>query len=180
MTMLGLSFLDEIVEIKGETHTDVIVNKLRDRIISTLKQSGDAGESKDGMDVAVCSVDTKTNMLSFTGANNPIYICREGELTELKPDKQPCGFYFETKPFTRTDFQLQSGDIIYSFTDGYADQFGGEQGKKFRYKSLKKILTENCQRPMEVQRNILAASMETWMGGKHQQLDDILVIGVKI
>lgn len=188
MTMLGLSFLDEIVEIKGEMHTDVIVNKLRERIISTLKQSGDAGESKDGMDIAVCSLNIETLMLSYTGANNPIYIARkasagetgEVELIELKPDKQPCGFYFETKPFSRTDYQLHKGDIIYSFTDGYADQFGGVQGKKFRYKSLKKILTENWQKPMQEQKKILSSSMDEWMGGKHQQLDDILVIGVKI
>lgn len=180
MTMLGLSFLDEIVEIKGEMHTDMIVNKLRDRIISTLKQSGDAGENKDGMDVAVCSIDTKRKMLSFTGANNPIYICRHGELIELKPDKQPCGFYFEPRPFSRTDYQLQSGDIIYSFTDGYADQFGGAQGKKFRYKELRRILLENSSQPLSRQKEILAKTMEDWMGTQHQQLDDILVIGVKI
>jgi len=180
MTMLGLSFLDEIVEIKGEMHTDMIVNKLRDRIVSTLKQSGDAGESKDGMDIAVCSLDTKNNMLSYTGANNSIYICRNGELIEIKPDKQPCGFYFEPKPFSRVDYQLQSGDIVYSFTDGYADQFGGQQGKKFRYKSFKKILTDNWQKPMSEQKNVLSSTMDEWMGSKHQQLDDILVIGVKI
>jgi sigma-B regulation protein RsbU (phosphoserine phosphatase) len=180
MTMLGLSFLDEIVEIKGETNTDVIINYLRDRIVSTLKQSGDAGESKDGMDIAVCCVDKDKNILTYSGANNPIYICRAGELIELKPDKQPCGFYFEPKPFSKTEFALQVNDIIYSFTDGYADQFGGEQGKKFRYKALKKILQDNCNRPLSEQKTILADNMNSWMGKKHEQLDDILVIGVKI
>jgi phosphoserine phosphatase RsbU/P len=180
MTMLGLSFLEEIVVIKGETNTDAIVNYLRERIISTLKQTGDAGENKDGMDVAVCCIDKEKNTLYFTGANNPIYIARKGELIEIKPDKQPCGFYFEPKPFTKKEFQLEPNDIIYSFTDGYADQFGGAQGKKFRYKSLRTILLDNCNKSMAEQKTILSDSMNSWMGKKYEQLDDILVIGVKV
>ncbi len=180
MTMLGLSFLEEIVIIKGEMNTDAIVNYLRDRIVSTLKQSGDAGESKDGMDIAVCCVDKEMNILSYSGANNSIYIARKGELIELEPDKQPCGFYFEPKPFTKREFQLAEGDIIYSFTDGYADQFGGVKGKKFRSKELRTILLDNCNKPMSEQKNILSDSMNSWMGQKYEQLDDILVIGVKV
>jgi len=180
MTMLGLSFLEEIIIIKGEMNTDAIVNYLRDRIVSTLKQSGDAGESKDGMDIAVCCIDKEKNLLSYSGANNPIYIARKGELIEIKADKQPCGFYFELKPFTKKEISLEPNDIIYSFTDGYADQFGGEKGKKFRYKSLEKILLENCNKPLTEQKTILSDSMNNWMGQKHEQLDDILVIGVKI
>jgi phosphoserine phosphatase RsbU/P len=180
MTMLGLSFLDEIVGIKGETRTDAIVNYLRERIINTLKQTGDAGESKDGMDIAVCCLDKESKQLTFTGANNPVYICRGSELIELKPDKQPCGFYFEPRPFSRTDYQLHEGDIVYSFTDGYADQFGGVQGKKFRYRELRRILIDNSTLPLARQKEVLASTMEAWMGKEHQQLDDILVIGVKI
>ncbi len=180
MTMLGLSFLEEIIVIKGEMNTDAIVNYLRERIVSTLKQSGDAGENKDGMDIAVCCVDKEKNLLTYTGANNPIHIARKGELLELKPDKQPCGFYFEPKPFTKKEFQLEPGDIIYSFTDGYADQFGGAQGKKFRYKALEKMLLDNCNKPLSEQKNILAETMNNWMEKKHEQLDDILVIGVKV
>ncbi|MBC7865521.1 MAG: SpoIIE family protein phosphatase, partial [Bacteroidia bacterium] len=142
MTMLGLSFLEEIIEIKGEMNTDAVVNYLRDRIVTTLKQGGDAGESKDGMDLAVCCVDKEKRRLTYSAANNSIYIARNGELLELKPDKQPCGFYHEPKPFTKREVQLESNDIIYSFTDGYADQFGGKQGKKFRYKALETILLE--------------------------------------
>jgi phosphoserine phosphatase RsbU/P len=180
MTMLGLSFLEEVIEIKQEPRTDIILNYLRDRIVTTLKQGGETGESKDGMDLAICCLDRDTKMLTYSAANNSIYIARNGELIELKPDKQPCGFYHEPKPFSRTDVQLLEGDVLYSFTDGYADQFGGAQGKKFRYRPLEKMLTDNYKKPFDEQKNILAKTMEDWMGTQHEQLDDILVIGVKV
>lgn len=180
MTMLCLSFLEEIIEIKGEINTDVIINYVRDRIVTTLKQGGDSGESQDGMDLAICCVDKEKRHLTYSAANNSIYIARNGELIELKPDKQPCGFYHEPKPFKKHEIDLEENDIIYTFTDGFADQFGGEQGKKFRYKALENILLENCKKPFSEQKNILSLTMDKWMGKNYDQLDDILVIGVKV
>jgi phosphoserine phosphatase RsbU/P len=179
MTMLGLSFLEEIVEIKGETRVNEILNYLRDRIVTTLKQSGNVGESKDGMDIAVCCIDRDKKLMTYSAANNSVNILRKGELIELKPDKQPCGFFHEPRPFKLNEFALEEGDIVYTFTDGYADQFGGPNGKKFKYRKLEEMLVQNAAKPFAQQKQILLDAITDWMGKEHQQVDDILVIGLK-
>jgi phosphoserine phosphatase RsbU/P len=179
MTMLGLSFLEEIVEIKGETQVNEILNYLRDRIVTTLKQTGNVGENKDGMDIAMCCIEPSKKMLTYSAANNSVYIYRNADLIELKPDKQPVGFYHEPKPFTAKQFPLEEGDVIYTFTDGYADQFGGPNGKKFKYRKLEDMLTQNSKLPFSDQKKILSDAINNWMANTYQQIDDILVIGVK-
>jgi serine phosphatase RsbU (regulator of sigma subunit) len=149
MTMLGLSFLDEIVEAKKVTNPGMILDLMRDKIIGTLKQNGNFGESKDGMDITICVIDKIKKTLCYASANNPLYIVKNGDNNELralhiyKADKQPCGFYHDYTPFTSQNIGLEEGDKIYTFSDGFPDQFGGANGKKFMHKQFKEILLKN-------------------------------------
>lgn len=179
MTMLGLSFLEEIIDSKSSDNPAVVLDLLRDKIINTLKQGASSEENKDGMDIVLCCVDTKTRSLTYAAANNSFYIVRGGALIDLKADKQPCGFFQDPKPFTSNEFKIEPGDCIYTFTDGYADQFGGPKGKKFRYKQFEGLLMENYQKPFTHQKEILSSAFEKWKGSL-EQVDDVLVIGVKI
>jgi sigma-B regulation protein RsbU (phosphoserine phosphatase) len=179
MTMLGISFLDEIVNEKGVLEPAQILNELRERIIVALKQTGISGESKDGMDIALCCIDKKKNILQYAAANNSIYIIKDEKITEYKPDKQPCGFSHETKSFTQHEIKIEQGDSIYSFTDGFADQFGGPKGKKFKYRQLEDLLLSNYSLTAGEQSNILANTFDKWKG-ELEQVDDVLIIGVKI
>ncbi len=136
---------------------------------------------RDGMDVALCALDMKNRKLLFSGAKNPIYIVRNGELTEYKGDKQPVGFMGDDTPtpFNNTEIDLEKDDIIYSFSDGFADQFGGAKQRKYMYKRFKELLTEISVFPMEKQKEVLEETFENWKGDL-EQLDDVLIIGVKI
>ncbi|MDF2452855.1 MAG: hypothetical protein K0S26_2359 [Bacteroidota bacterium] len=183
MTMLGISYLDDIIEVKQEKDPGQILNLMRDKIISTLKQNGNFGESKDGMDVTVCCIDKINKELRYASANNPLYIVRtsrnEKELHVFKADKQPCGFYHDYKSFNTNTVKLIEGDCIYTFSDGYPDQFGGNNGKKFMHKQFKEILINNSHLDFDKQRIELSNTINTWKG-ELEQVDDILVIGVKI
>ncbi len=191
MTMLSLSFLEEIVSLNVAQNPADILNIIRDKIISTLKQTGSAEENKDGMDVVLCCVDKEKLKLTYAAANNSFYILRKDEkaeytLIENKGDKQPCGFFPDPQPFTLREVDLKKDDIIYTLTDGYPDQFGGKTkevrkagGKKFRYKTLEMLLIQNCELPFSKQKDLLNTAIIDWMG-ELDQVDDILVIGVKI
>ena len=184
MSLLGVSFLNEIVKERKITRPDLIFNHLRDDIIKVLNPEGTLDEGKDGMDAALCSFDFKKMTLQFACANNPLWVIRENNLIEFKPDKQPIGMFDihegeEQKAFNLQTFQLQKGDLIYSFTDGYADQFGGPKGKKFKYKQFQDLLLGICNNPLKEQHTQLNKTIEEWKGTL-DQVDDILVIGIKI
>lgn len=179
MTMLGLSFLNDIIEVKNIRNPAEVLNLLRDKIVTALKQSGNIGENKDGMDICLCCINKQTKELTYAAAHNDLYIIRNNDLHEYKADKQPCGFYHENKSFTAHTIQLEEGDCIYTFTDGFADQFGGYNGKKFRYKQFEELLLKNASLPFGEQKHILKTTIDTWRGAL-EQVDDILVIGVKI
>jgi ligand-binding sensor domain-containing protein/serine phosphatase RsbU (regulator of sigma subunit) len=180
MSMIGNTLLNEIVNEKDVLEPDKILSELRENIMKCLKQTGAEGENKDGMDIALCVFDPLTMQVHFSGANNPVYWIHEGELNEIKGDKQPIGVYTgETKPFTKHSFAVSKGDCIYISSDGFADQFGGPAGKKFKYKQMKELLTANSQIAMHQQREMLQVTMDTWKG-KLDQVDDILVIGFRI
>jgi sigma-B regulation protein RsbU (phosphoserine phosphatase) len=184
MTMLGLSFLEEIVSQNVAKDAADVLNIMRQRIINTLKQTGSAEESKDGMDLVLCCIDMKKMKLTYAAANNSFYIVRKDEngekqLIEKKGDKQPCGFFPDPQPFVLREEELKAEDRIYTLTDGYPDQFGGKKGKKFRYKALEELLMKNSDLAFDKQRDILNTTIEDWKG-KLEQVDDILVIGVKI
>jgi len=179
MSMIGNALLNQIVNEKHITAPCEVLFHLRESIIRSLKQTGAIGEGKEGMDIALCAIDKKSNTLEFAGAHNPLWIFRKnGEFEEILADKQPIGLqYEELRPFTNHTITLEKGDRLYIFTDGYADQFGGPNGKKFKYKQLQERLVAIGMRPMETQKEILDSAFVEWRGGL-EQIDDVLVIGI--
>jgi serine phosphatase RsbU (regulator of sigma subunit) len=180
MSMLGISHLNESIIEKNISMPHEILNAMRSEIIRSLNPEGSEEESKDGMDCVLCCYDFKAMKLYFAAANNPVWLVRNGTLQEYKPDKMPVGKYHdETVSFTLQTIDLQKGDIIYTFTDGYADQFGGKKGKKFKFKQLEEMLFANSNLPLEEQKELLAQAFENWKG-KLEQVDDVCLIGVKV
>jgi len=186
MTMLGSSLLTEIVNDLCITEPAAILEELRKKVILALKQqslqsgNSDTGFVQDGMDVAICAVDRKRGELTYAAAYQDICVISEGMVTELTGDKQPIGYFGDMqKPFTQKTLPLKSGDFIYTFTDGFADQFGGPKGKKFKYKRLIELLQLHHQEPGAAQKTALQMSLEDWRGGL-EQIDDICLIGVQI
>jgi len=196
LSMLGVSFLNEIINRHDITHTGEVLDALRESVIKSLHQTGREGEAKDGMDISFIAYDVTNLRLEFSGANNPLYIIREKDkpaleadktisnhthtLYEIKSDKMPIGIYgANVKDFRTVDINLEKGDAIYLFSDGYADQFGGPKGKKFKYKPYKQLLLDITSKPMEEQREILETEHNNWKGD-HEQVDDIIVIGIRV
>jgi len=186
MSMLGISFLNKIILENNILHADRILNDLRDNVVSSLKQTGREGEARDGMDMALAVIDLEKMTMEFAGANNPLYMIRENELTETKADRMPIAYHIETGKFSNHLIELNKGDTFYLFSDGYADQFGGPRGKKFMYKPFKNLLIENRKKPMAEINKILEDRIEAWKapngpdGEIFEQVDDILVIGIRI
>lgn len=177
----------------GISEPNDVLNKTRDLVIETFAKSGE--EVKDGMDIALCAF--VPGKVIFSGANNPLWIVRKTDLLtneqrqarstvitqeialiEIKPNKQPIGLYEGMTAFTQQEIDLMDGDTLYCFTDGFADQFGGEAGKKLKYKPFKKLLLSLYNEPMEKQKAQLDAFFESWKG-QLEQVDDVCVIGVK-
>jgi serine phosphatase RsbU (regulator of sigma subunit)/tetratricopeptide (TPR) repeat protein len=194
MSMLGNSFLNEIVIENKLFKADEILNKLRSKIINALEQKGNT-EQKDGMDIALCVWNKMDNTLEYAGANNPLWLVRTNvnssdsdsyrnenkQFQEYKADKMPIGTYLEEyKPFTSTLIQLQKNDIIFLTTDGFADQFGGPKGKKMKYKPMIELLIHNSSFDMLTQKQLLYEAFGNWIGDKYEQIDDVSVIGIKI
>ena len=178
MSMIGNSLLNEIIH--DEEYADEILNKLREGIVNALQKKNKDDKVYDGMDIALCVFDKQKNILEFAGAQNPLYIIQNNELKEIKGDKQPIGHsQVISEPFERHTLQVQKGDCIYLFTDGYADQFGGDKGKKYTYKRLKDILSENHSKPMSEQKTMLYHSFNDWKK-ELEQVDDVCVFGVRI
>jgi serine phosphatase RsbU (regulator of sigma subunit) len=161
----------------GLTDPGKILDKTTSLVVEQFSRSEE--NVKDGMDISLCSLSFSTRTLSWAGANNPLWIVRKGELIEVAPDKQPVGKHEYLKPFTTHAMKIESGDAVYLFSDGYADQFGGEAGKKFKSKSFKKLLLEIQHLSMADQQHKINAEFEQWRGTL-EQVDDVCVIGVKI
>lgn len=182
MSMLGTAFLNEIVNKNDITNAQLILEQLRERVISSLHQdiSQNMEYSRDGMDIAVCILDIVDNSLEYSGANNPIYIVRNKELIEIKADKIPIGIHeFCNEPFTSHKIDVFKGDNIYLFSDGFADQFGGVKGKKLKYTNFKKILLQLSELPIGEREAILNKKFVDWMG-EQEQIDDVLVLGFTV
>ncbi|GIV28110.1 MAG: hypothetical protein KatS3mg027_1924 [Bacteroidia bacterium] len=180
MSIVGYNLLKQIV--KEENNPGEILNKLSKGVKDTLHQGVEEGTSKDGMDIALCSYDSETYELQFAGAYNPLYLVRDGKLIEIKADKFPIGGALEDsdyRKYTSHNIQLKKGDTIYIFSDGYADQFGGTKGKKFMVKQFRQLILDIQNKSMEEQKRFLNDTIENWRGA-HEQVDDILVIGVRI
>jgi serine phosphatase RsbU (regulator of sigma subunit) len=180
MSMLGVSFLNEIVSKTEKLSASSVLENLRNLVKTTLSQTGKIGESKDGMDIALLIYDKKKRKCQFSGAYNPLYIIRKSELIEVKADRMPIGIYHsEEKEFTNNELQLQKGDCLYMFSDGYSDQIGGDNGKKFLSKTMKELLIQIHGESMSTQKDILQKNLSDWMG-RFQQVDDVLVAGLRI
>ena len=160
-----------------------ILNRLRNRVKKVLHQEGVEGEADDGMDIALYIVDMESLKLEYAGAYNSLYIIRPQNNTEefivLKADRQPISIHLVEKEFTNHSVQLQKGDCLYTFSDGFVDQFGGENMEKFKMKRFKEKLLSIYQFPMDKQCAILDNTLETWQG-ENEQVDDILVVGMRI
>lgn len=180
MSMLGTSLLNEVVNEKKIYEPADVLDMLRVKIILALKQKGESGENKDGMDMVFCRLDKNKKQLVYAAANNPLWLVRNGQCIEYRADKQPVGISGgKSEQFTQHTIDLQAGDCIYIFTDGFADQFGGPKGKKFKYKQFQELLVENASKPVAEQHNILEKSIDSWRGTL-EQVDDVLVIGVRV
>ena len=180
MSMIGNTFLHEIVNEKKIARPDLILHELRTRVIRALNQKGDGTNRKDGMDMAICAVNQKGGLIEFAGANNPVYMVINGEILEIKGDKQPVGYFHgEEAPFTLHTVKVAMGDCAYIFSDGFADQFGGPKGKKFKYKQLRDLIFANHLLPMQEQKKILLSTFDTWKG-ELEQVDDVCMIGIRI
>ena len=154
-----------------------ILDKVRELVLETFEKSQD--NVQDGMDISLCCINTNRKEVRWSGAHNPLWYVKQGEIHELPPDKQPIGKHDNPQPFHTHSLNLQKGDTLYLFTDGYADQFGGPKGKKFRYKHFEEMLLANAGKAMDEQKNILENSLNEWKGNL-EQVDDILVMGVRI
>lgn len=180
MSMLGCSFLNEIIIEKKILEPAEILNNLREKIIYSLKQSENVGENKDGMDIVLIRIHKNKKELVYAAANNEFYIIRNHEILYLKANKQPVGFYQNEKiPFTQHRIELNKDDRIYTFTDGFPDQFGGHKGKKLKYKYFEELILKNHLLPFHEQNKNYTTFLNNWKGDLEQN-DDICVIGIKI
>lgn len=164
----------------GLTDPGQILDKTRELVIKTFERSNE--EVKDGMDIALISIPRSKNSdvkVQYAGANNSLYYINNQELQEIKADKQPIGKYAEPKPFTTKTIDLKQGDMIYLYSDGYADQFGGPKGKKLKYQTLKTLLLENSSQEENKQKEALHKAFQEWMAD-FEQIDDVCIIGVRV
>jgi serine phosphatase RsbU (regulator of sigma subunit) len=186
MSMLGVSFLNKIVNEKKIYEASEILNQLRENVIVSLSQTGAEGEQKDGMDMGLCVIDFEKKNMEFAGAHNSLYMIRDDELKETKADRMPVAHYEKLDSFRSHTIELKPGDRFYMFSDGYADQFGGPDGKKFKYRTFKDLLVTIREKTMAEQKEILDRTIEEWKatpdpdGKPYEQVDDILVVGVHI
>ncbi len=167
--------LNRSVREYGLTVPGKILDKTREIVIEEFIKSDE--DVKDGMDIALCALNG--NKLQYAGANNPLWIIRNGEILETKSDKQPIGVFDNPLPYTTHSFDLQKGDSIYIFSDGYVDQFGGEKGKKFKAKTFKELLLSIQDKSMKEQKEIIDLTFENWRGDL-EQIDDVCIIGLRV
>jgi ligand-binding sensor domain-containing protein/serine phosphatase RsbU (regulator of sigma subunit) len=180
MSMIGNTLLNEIINGKGIIEADEILNQLRSDIIYALKQKDALESQKDGMDIALCVLDKKENTLEFSGAHNSLYHFRNDVFSELKGDTQAIGYEKKEKqPFVKNKLTVQPGDMLYLFTDGFADQKGGNEKKKFYYKPFRELFAAIKNEPMMKQEEILRKTFNNWKGDI-EQIDDVLVIGIRL
>jgi len=179
MSMLGISYLNEIVIKENIERPDEILNHLREHIVRSLKQQGKDGEVKDGMDISLFSIDKTTNMLQYAGANNHLTLIRNDEIIVIEADKMPISIYLKMESFSLKEIELKKGDTIYAHSDGFGDQFGGPARKKFMSKRLRQTFLEMQPLSMIDQKTKLEQTFDEWRGNT-EQIDDVLVVGIRI
>jgi serine phosphatase RsbU (regulator of sigma subunit) len=180
MSILGIAFLNEIVNKSVILRANEILNQLSGQLIKSLHQTGTNDKTRDGMEMALCVLDYKRHKLQYSGAFRPLYLIRDGELLEYKGDPMPIGIYeIEEQTFTNTELVFREGDLLYLSSDGYADQLGGEHRKTFKSERFRKLLLEIHHLPMPEQKKELFRRFEEWKGNI-EQIDDILITGIRL
>jgi serine phosphatase RsbU (regulator of sigma subunit) len=175
MSLLNISFLNEAINQQGIVKPNEIFNYVRERLIKNISKEG----HKDGMDGILFCIDLKKRSYSYAAAHNRPVVVSNGSLVEYHADKMPIGIGVREDDFTNNELPLKKGDMLYMYTDGYADQFGGPKGKKFKYKNLNELLLNNTQLPVAEQKISLSRTFDNWKGSL-EQIDDVCVIGIKI
>ena len=178
MSIIGHNMLNKIVKEYGIIKPSEILDRLDAEVTKTLRQEDETITVRDGMDITLIAYQKDKNLIEFAGAYNPIYLVRNRELYETKGNRFAIGRseMEHEKKFTNHEIRVQKGDTLYMFSDGYADQFGGESGKKFKIAPMKELILNLQEKTMEEQRSILNSTLEAWRGNI-EQVDDILIIG---
>jgi serine phosphatase RsbU (regulator of sigma subunit) len=181
MSIVGFNQLNYAVNVQKAKKASDILNELNRGVIQTLNENTSESSIKDGMDMSLCVLDLKNSRMDFAGANNPIIVIRNNNQIKYKGDRFPIGAFVDNQPqqFTNNEIKLIEGDMIYMFSDGYADQFGGPENKKFFTKRFEQLLLDIHSKSMEEQKEMLKTTLYEWMGS-NSQVDDILVIGIRI
>ena len=186
MSMLGICFMNKIIREQKIVMPEVVLGQMRSNVITSLKQGNYEGTTKDGMDMALCVIDLDTLMLTFAGAYNPAVVISAGEAQEIKANRMPVGLHIVMDDFTPESLQLQKGDCVYLFSDGYQDQMGGPDGRKFMRKNLRELLVSIHRKPFAEQKDALDSNVENWRhdpalpNGEIDQMDDILIMGFRV
>ena len=179
MSILGMAFMNEILNKLEAIRASEILNQLRAQVIKSLRQTGRTKEAKDGMEIALCVVDFEKHVLQYSGAFRPLYLFRDNEFFELKGDPMPIGYYHENNQFfSNQELTFRENDMIYMFSDGYVDQLGGPDRKTYKSKQFKQLLKEIHPKPLAEQKKILESEYENWRSNIGQ-IDDILIMGVR-
>jgi|GEM_PF-2158708 len=180
LSILNISCIEKAIEAEKLTEPSEILNHTRAKIIETLKKDGSAEGGKDGMDCSLIAFDFKNNQLTYSAANNPVWIIRDKKMLEFAPNRMPIGKHFnDGVTFTQHTINLKKDDVVYAITDGMSDQFGGPNGKKFMKKQLKDLLVSISHLPMGVQKEKLSTSFNNWKADL-EQVDDVTIVGVRI
>jgi serine phosphatase RsbU (regulator of sigma subunit) len=181
MSIVGYNQLHNAVNVKGARKASEILNELNKGVINTLNENTSETSIKDGMDMTLCVFDFPNKKIDFAGANNPIILIRDDKAIKYKGDRFPIGAFVEDRPqmFANNEIEIKKDDMIYLFSDGYADQFGGPENKKFFTKRFEELLFDIHKKPLDEQKELLKTILYDWMGS-NDQVDDILVIGIKV
>lgn len=179
MSILGITALNEIINTGSYTSSGSVLNLMREKIMKALNQTGDENEQKDGIDMALCILNTENGTMEYSGAFNPAYIVKGENLVEIAGDKMPIGIAAdEEKSFKTNYIQLEKGDTIYLFSDGFADQFGGPKGKKFKYQPFRDMLLKISKLPIDLQKDQISRTFNNWKSN-YPQLDDVVLLGFR-
>ncbi len=179
VSMLGMSLLNEIVRKEDISRANLVLEELRKEIKSSLGQKGDFDDQTEGIDMSVVVINKHTKELQYSGANNPLYIIRNDEIIILNPTINPVGIFLKELPFKNNLFQLKKDDVLYLFSDGYEDQFNGKTGEKFKIKRFRELLLKIYKEDCKTQKQILEEEFYNWKGD-YEQIDDVLILGLKI
>jgi len=176
MSVLGISLLNEIVRRKEIKKANQTLEVLRYDLKESLNQTKGDYTNNSGMDIAFCAINHKKKIIEYAGANTPLYLVRDNKLIEYKPTRNPIGITPIEIPFQNNEIEFEPDDIFYLFSDGFIDQFGGDNGKKYRTRRFKHLLLEIHNKPLDIQKDLLELNLKTWMGSKNEQVDDIMVL----